>query len=177
VPDNAAARVIREQITPRFRQGDFAGGIGAALDSIFRLIEGEGLPAPSGAPPQGAGPDGIEMLLPFIMVGVLFAVMMRTLFGVPGAMLAGVGTGVVSGWMLSSLALGVLAGAAALLIGLAARSGGGGRVAGGRRGGTVFLPGGFGGGGGSRGGGGFGGGGWSSGGGGDFGGGGAGGSW
>jgi len=177
VPDNAAARVIREQITPRFRQGDFAGGIGAALDSIFRLIEGEGLPAPSSRPSQGAGPDGIEMLLPFIMVGVLFAVMMRTLFGVPGAMLAGVGTGVVSGWMLSSLALGVLAGAAALMIGLAARSGGGGRVAGGRRGGTVFLPGGFGGGGGSRGGGGFGGGGWSSGGGGDFGGGGAGGSW
>jgi uncharacterized protein len=180
VPDLAAARVIREQITPRFRQGDFAGGIGAGLDSIFRLIEGEALPAPSASPEAGAGPEGLELLLPFIMMGVVFAVLMRTIFGVPGAFVAGVGTGVVSGWMLSSLVLGLVAGVAALVIGLAGRSGGGGggRIAGGRRGGgTVFLPGGYGGGGGSRGGGWSGGGGWSSGGGGNFGGGGAGGSW
>src|SRR5512137_1083048 len=55
VPDLAAARVIREQITPRFRQGDFAGGIGAGLDSLFRLVEGEGLPEPK---QHGGGPGG-----------------------------------------------------------------------------------------------------------------------
>jgi uncharacterized protein len=182
IPDLAAARVIREQITPRFRQGDFAGGIGAGLDSIFRLIEGEALPAPSTTPTGEISASGLEMLLPFIMMGVVFAVLMRTMFGVPGAFVAGVGTGAVSGWLLSSLMLGIVAGVAALVIGLASRSGGGGgggRVAGGRRGGgTVFLPGGYGGGGGWSGGGGrSGGGGWSSGGGGNFGGGGAGGSW
>lgn len=179
VPDLAAARVIREQITPRFRQGDFAGGLRAGLDSLFRLIEGEGLPAPSASPSAEVGPEGLELLLPFIMVGVVVAVAMRRMFGVPGALLGGAGTGVVSGWMLSSLVLGVIAGVAALVLGLAGRTGGGGggRIAGGRRGGTVFLPGGYGGGGGSRGGGWSGGGGWSSGGGGNFGGGGAGGSW
>lgn len=177
IPDLAAARVIREQITPRFRQGDFAGGISAGLDSLFRLVEGEALPAPTVRPSGGADAGALEMLAPFIVMGVVFALMMRAMLGVPGALLAGVGSGLVSGWLMSSLALGAVVGVAALVIGLAGRpgGGGGGRVAGGRRGGGVFLPGGFGGGG--RSGGWSGGGGWSSGGGGNFGGGGAGGSW
>jgi len=176
VPDLAAARVIREQITPRFRQGDFAGGIGAALDSIFRLIEGEGLPVPEsgGRGAAGEGQDFLGLLAPFVVVGVIVAAMLRKLFGVKGALLGGAGTGTVAGWVLSSLSLGLIAGVAAFFFALFAGSSGGGRVLGGRRGG-VFVPGGWGGGGGWSGGG--GGGGWSSGGGGDFGGGGAGGSW
>jgi uncharacterized protein len=167
VPDLAAARVIREQITPRFRQGDFAGGIGAALDAIFRLIEAERLPAPEpswrGAP--GGEQDLVGLLAPFVIVGVIAAAMLRKLFGVKGALLGGAGTGTIAGWVLSSLSLGLIAGVAAFFFALFAGSGGGGRVLGGRRGG-VFIPGGWGGGGG-----------WSSGGGGNFGGGGAGGSW
>ncbi len=177
VPDLAAARVIREQITPRFRQGDFAGGIGAGLDSIFRLIEGEALPAPA-APGRGAaggGEDLLGLLAPFVIVGVAVAVMLRRLLGVKGALLGGAGAGTVAGWVLSSLALGLVAGVAAFFFALVAGSRGAGRVVGGRRGG-VFVPGGWSGGGGGWSGGG-GGGGWSSGGGGNFGGGGAGGSW
>ncbi len=175
VPDLAAARVIREQITPRFRQGDFAGGIGAGLEALFRLIEGEALPAPAAATEAPAGDDPFAMLAPFVIAGVLVAVVLRSVFGVAGAVIAGVGTGTVAGWVFSSLKLGLIAGIAAFVFALVSgRGGGGGRVIGGRRGG-VFVPGGFGGG---RGGGwSGGGGGWSSGGGGNFGGGGAGGSW
>jgi uncharacterized protein len=177
VPDLAAARVIREQITPRFRQGDFAGGIGAALDSIFRLIEGESLPAPDARDLDGAGAgqDLVGMLAPFVLFGVVVAVMLRRLIGVKGALLGGAGVGAVAGVLLSSLLLGLIAAVAVFFFSLFVGTGGGGRVLGGRRGG-VFVPGGWRGGGGWPGGGG-GGGGWSSGGGGNFGGGGAGGSW
>jgi uncharacterized protein len=104
--------------------------------------------------------------------------LLRKVLGVKGALLGGAGTGTVAGFILSSLAMGLLAGVAAFLFSLFLGGGaGGGRVLGGRRGG-VFVPGGWSGGG-RIGGGGWsgGGGGWSSGGGGNFGGGGAGGSW
>jgi len=179
VPDLAAARVIREQITPRFKQGDFAGGLDAGLEALFRLIQGEGLPAPESAPrgSAGEGKDLVALLAPFVIIGVIVAALLRKLFGVKGAFVAGAGVGTIAGWILASLKLGLIAGLAAFVFSLFSGAARGGRVLGGRRGG-VFIPGGFGGG--RSGGGGWsggGGGGWSSGGGGNFGGGGAGGSW
>ena len=44
IPDAAAARIIREYITPRFRAGDFFGGIHDATDTLTKLIDGEPLP-------------------------------------------------------------------------------------------------------------------------------------
>lgn len=176
IPDVAAKRVIRESIAPRFKDNDFAGGLSAGLDSIFKLIEGEGLPAPIGVSERkiDAGEGALALLVPFIMVGLIVGAILRRIFGKPGALLAGGGAGVTAGWMLSSLALGAVAGIAVLVLSLIGGAQGAGRALGGRRGGG-FTPGGWSGGGWSSGGG--GGGGWSSGGGGDFGGGGAGGDW
>src|SRR5207302_864347 len=39
--DVTAKRIIDEIITPKFRSGDFAGGISAGVDRIVRLIDGE----------------------------------------------------------------------------------------------------------------------------------------
>ena len=50
IPDLAASQIIDTAITPRFRQGDFAGGLEAAADPIMARITGEKLPAP----PQGS---------------------------------------------------------------------------------------------------------------------------
>ncbi len=177
IPDLAAKRVIREDIAPRFKDGDFAGGLSAGLDRLFKLIEGEGFPAPVGVPQQhvDAAEGVIGLLVPLVMVGVLAAVVLRKLLGFGGALLASGGAGAVTGFLLSSLALGAVAAVAVLFFTLAGGATLGGRVLRGRRGGIV-VPGGWRGGGWS-GGGGFGGGGWSSGGGGNFGGGGAGGSW
>ena len=44
--DVTAKRIIDEVITPKFRSGDFAGGISAGVDRIVRLIDGEKLPGP-----------------------------------------------------------------------------------------------------------------------------------
>src|SRR6476660_10226027 len=44
LPDAIANRIINEVITPRFRSGDFAGGIEAGIDTMFKVTKGEVLP-------------------------------------------------------------------------------------------------------------------------------------
>ena len=46
VPDLAASMIIENAITPKFRAGDFAGGLSAAVDQLIARISGEPLPAP-----------------------------------------------------------------------------------------------------------------------------------
>jgi uncharacterized protein len=165
--DAASKRIISEIIVPRFRQGDFYGGISAGVDRILRVIDGEPLPEPERRP---AGTRGIGAILPVMMIlalvvgGVLHTVLGRF----PGALVTGGAVSVVA-WMLAgAISVGLIAGVIAFLFTLL----GGGMGGRGLRGGG--LGGGFGGGG--FGGGGFGGGGFSGGGGG-FGGGGASGRW
>lgn len=180
IPDATARRIIREAMAPRFAQQDYAGGLAAAVERLARQIEGEGLPTPAGLPQRtvDAGEDTVALLLPFVIGGVVLGALLRRVFGVPGALAAGGGSGLLAGTMLQSMALGGLAGALVFVFALGAGSRGA-RVLGGRRGGwsgPVIVPGGgwgSGSGGGSWGGGG----GWSSGGGGDFSGGGASGDW
>lgn len=44
VPDALASRIIREYLTPKFRQGDFFGGIKDSLEALTKLVDGEILP-------------------------------------------------------------------------------------------------------------------------------------
>lgn len=162
IPDATANRVLDEYILPRFRQGDYAGGIVAGLERLTALVDGEPLPAPQAQ----EGGDSLENVFPviFILSLVVGGVLRRLLGQFPGA----VGTGVVAGvvtWVIAGI-LGVTLFMAVVgfLIGLVA-GGSGGRWSShprGRHGGG--FGGGFGGGGGGfRGGGGRGGGGGASG--------------
>jgi uncharacterized protein len=45
--DVTARRIIDETIVPRFRSGDFSGGIAAGLTRMIGVIDGEPLPAPA----------------------------------------------------------------------------------------------------------------------------------
>jgi uncharacterized protein len=177
VPDLAARQIVQNQITPAFKRGDYAGGLGAGIDALIARIQGEHLPAPTQRGSGKAAKPGFDWetlaMIFFVAVpvvgGVLSAVIGRKL----GAVLTAGGTGALA-WLLSaSLLIGGVAGLVALVL-VGVIGVGGGR--GGRGGGLPIIFGG-GGGGGWGGGGGGGGGGFSSGGGGDFGGGGAGGSW
>jgi uncharacterized protein len=185
IPDAIARRIIAESMTPRFRAGDFHGGLLAAIGDISRRIAGEDLPAPW-QPGAGGGPAGgstVESLLPLVVMSFFLGVMLSRWAGrFLGATVGGGGAGLAATGAFTSLGLGAAVGAAVflmvLMMGGGGRGGGGGRLRRlGRRtigDGPIVIPGGGWGGGGS--GGGFGGGGFGGGGGG-FGGGGASGDW
>jgi uncharacterized protein len=70
--DATAKRIIDEIITPRFRTGDFAGGITAGVDRMISVIDGEPLPAPASRSnmPQGTF-DAIGEFFPVIIIMTL----------------------------------------------------------------------------------------------------------
>lgn len=183
IPDALASRIITESVTPRFRQGDFAGGIDAAVGDIAKLIDGEALPQPwqPGKPRTSpASSDGSGWLAPGLMV-LVGGLVATAIFGrVLGSMAGGLGAGVVASFSGLPLLLagGIGLGVFIFLLVFAATGRGMDALGRGGSGPVVMLPGGWG-----RGGGGFGGGGRSggsggfSGRGGGFGGGGASGGW
>jgi uncharacterized protein len=79
VTDLYAKRIISETMTPKFKQGDFAGGIDAATNQLMGLIEGEALPAPS---KKKVGVNQIEGLLPMLLFGgMISGIFLRSIFG------------------------------------------------------------------------------------------------
>ena len=168
IPDLATMRIIDEAITPRFKHGDFAGGLDSAVDQIMALISGEALPAPKSSPRRGNGDFQWSDLAIFIFFAVpVVGAVARNILGPKfGTLATGAAVGGLALFITSSLLIASLAAVAALLFTLISSFA---RSAGGSRWGS--------GGGGWGSGGGGGGGGFSSGGGGDFGGGGASGDW
>ena len=171
IPDLAAKRIIDEAITPRFKQGDYAGGLDAGVTRIMGLITGEALPAPAQTHSAGLGDfDWMDLgIFMFIAVPVVGAVTR----GIFGSRLGAVATGGIAGGiamvLTASLLISVLAGVAALVFSLIPNLPG--------KRSSGWHGGGWGSGGSSGSSGGSFGGGFSSGGGGDFGGGGASGDW
>ena len=177
VPDVAAGRIIREQIIPAFRNGDYAGGLNTAVDRLGERIASEGLPVPEEPPagrPRGRG-FNIQDIALFLFVGVpiLGGFLSRIMGRKLGAVATGGAVGAL-GWFLTASAL-VAGGAGLVALFLVGVMGLGSSRGGGFGGGPIIWGGG--GGGGFGGGFGGGGGGFSSGGGGSFDGGGASGRW
>jgi uncharacterized protein len=163
LPDARAKRIIEEYIVPRFKAGDFFGGIDAGVSRIMSVVEGEQLPPPRaspGAAVRGGDSPGLYELL-FIGFMLVFVVggVLRAMFGrFFGSSLIG-GIAGFAGWlMLGSLIAGIGVGLVALVLSLMSGASSG------RRG--HWYPGPWTGGTGSGGMGGWGGGGWSGGGGG-----------
>ncbi len=170
IPDAIANRIVDEDITPKFHDGDFAGGVQLGVDRMIGLVNGEPLPPPQSQSQRGGsrnrGNNGgfAAIFVAFMMARAVFGSLPKLMRGG----LIGVIVGVVAVIAGSAYGLALLFAFIAFVFGMLSGGGGGGRYAGG---------GGFGGwGGGSSGGGGFGGGGFSGGGGG-FSGGGASGGW
>ncbi|BAO63254.1 hypothetical protein PPC_3907 [Pseudomonas protegens Cab57] len=79
VTDLLAGQIIAQDLTPAFRQGDFAGGIDRALDDLILLVDGGSLPEPAGLPEPG------ERVVPL----EAYALLLAFIFGsVAGVMLA-----------------------------------------------------------------------------------------
>ncbi|WP_201548843.1 TPM domain-containing protein [Psychrobacter fjordensis] len=184
LPDAAVSRIIREDITPLFKQNDYGAGILAGVGALkARLTADPEVLARADA--QAAerstqqGSDEVPSPIFLFIMAMIFGSFITNIFGrVFGSILT------TGGFFTGSLALGggffmTVIMAIFLWLFLISRGGGGGKGGSGggrKRGGMIFLPGMGGGSSGGFSGGGFGGGGFGGGGGG-FGGGGAGGSW
>jgi uncharacterized protein len=174
LPDVLANRIVDQVVVPRFRSGDFFGGIREAIERMIALIEGEPLPEPAQRERGVPGANGLGNALPLLLL-LVFAgsAVLRGLLGRFGgaSVTAGIAAAIV--WFLTStLLIAIGAAVIAFVIALLGGGGGGGWANPRRRGWGGYGGGGWGGGGWSGGGGG----GWSGGGGG-FGGGGASGRW
>ena len=161
--DATAKRIIADEITPRFKQGDFYGGINAGVERMIKVIDGEPLPPPkSRAQTASRGVDVnsllfIGFILVFVVGGVLRAIFGRFL----GAGIVGGIAGFIAWTFGGAVLIGIIAAVIAFIVSLLGGARGG--FGGGGFGGGGFSSGGFGGGGGFSGGGGGSGGGGSSG--------------
>jgi uncharacterized protein len=160
IPDAVAKRVISETITPRFKAGDFFGGISAGVEQLIKLVEGEKLPPPSApAAPSGSSQserDPGDWLGPAFIFLLIGSAVLRAMLGrFPGAIAMAV-LAAIAGAVLFNVVVAVVAALVGFIFtlvnmgGLGGTSSGGGFSSGGSSGGG----GGFSGGGGSFGGGG-----------------------
>ena len=178
LPDVMTSRIIREEITPAFKEGDYAGGLSAAVNRIDQILQMDPELAKSQAlqAQDQAHQTAEDPFASLLGVGIFLLVLgqfLRSLLGrlLSASLIGGLGFFIGYGVVDLSLALSLLLGAFLFVLLLVGTETDGRRASGRRgRGGVVY-----GGGGGWRSGGSSGGG--YSGGGGGFGGGGASGSW
>jgi uncharacterized protein len=151
--DATSKRIISEIITPRFKEGDYYGGISAGLVQMIQVIDGEPLPAPN--LPTIGGDTDIRQYGPlvFILALVIGRVLRPVIGRFPGALVTGGVVAVIAWLVAGALFIALGAGVMALLFTLVG-GGMGGYGMGGHRGGFGRGGGGFGGGGGGFGGGG-----------------------
>jgi uncharacterized protein len=112
--DVTSRRIIDEVITPKFRAGDFAGGVSDGVDRMMRVIEGEPLPSPSRTANFAHNLDDLVpvfavALFASIGVGGFFRAILGRLLGslVTGGIIAAV-TWVILGSAALAAAVGVL---------------------------------------------------------------------
>ena len=123
--DVTAKRIIDEVITPKFRSGDFAGGISAGVDRIVRLIDGEKLPAPETRQGQNSNLlRTIDPLNPFLIFALFIGgAILRTMLGrLIGAAATGGIVGLLAWLVAGSLAASIILALIAFIITLFAES-------------------------------------------------------
>jgi uncharacterized protein len=111
--DATTKRIIDEDITPKFKNGDFAGGVASGVNRIIGIVNGEKLPEPE--PPHWQSPglsdyidpfNPLVLIIIFIVGGVLRAVLGRFI----GAAATGGIVGIFGWFMAGSLAAAILVG-------------------------------------------------------------------
>ena len=108
IPDAVASRIVNERMAPRFKQGDFFGGLLAAVEALDRAIGGDAPGSPHAPGPASTGAEQSD-LFPWLMAAVVAGGVLRAMFGLFGALIAGVvagGLGLVifGSWLAAGLA-------------------------------------------------------------------------
>jgi uncharacterized protein len=114
--DATTKRIIDEDITPKFKAGDFGGGVAAGVDRMVRIVNGEKLPEPE--PPHWQDSESFDpsaLFNPFLIIpAIFFGGLLRSLLGrLLGSVAAGALTALIAWFMVGSLI-------AALVVGMIA---------------------------------------------------------
>ncbi len=128
VPDVIAKRVLEDRMFPRFRAGDFGGGIEAGVETLMQAARGEAIPLARRPRSGGAGADPISTLIfSSILASFVATPFARAKRRAMGALVAGaVGAGITYFW-LRLLPWAALAFGAGALVGWLATAPGSGR--------------------------------------------------
>jgi uncharacterized protein len=105
VPDIITHEIIQNDITPRFKQGDYAGGLSAATDDIMKYMKGEyKTKKPQQAEQSSGGGGGVIILI--IIVVVILIIVFRGRGGGGGQIYGGRGGASPFWWFLGGAMLG-----------------------------------------------------------------------
>ncbi|OKO88493.1 membrane protein [Bradyrhizobium sp. NAS80.1] len=116
--DVTSRRIIDEVITPKFRTGDFSGGISDGVDRMISVIDGEPLPAPGRSVSYNNDLGDFVPFLPFGLFASLFVGgILRTMLGRLLGSLATGGVVAALAWMIvGSWGIAVAVGAVGFLL-------------------------------------------------------------
>jgi len=121
--DAASHRILAEDMAPRLREGDIAGGVSAGVDRILSTLLGSHAPASAaGAERPAPARDDATAFSPYfwvVVVAIAFGGLLRRAFGPVKAAAMTAPVGALLGWLAGGSLLVVL-GAAALAAVLAA---------------------------------------------------------
>jgi len=117
--DVTSKRIIDEDITPKFKAGDFAGGVSAGVNRMIRVAEGEKLPEPE--PPHWQSPglfNTIDPFNPFVLafVFIVGGALRASLGRLVGSAATGGFVGVLAWLFVGSLGVAAVVGVLAFLI-------------------------------------------------------------
>lgn len=109
--DSVAAAIIRDDLTPSFKQNDFYGGIDKAVDDIIRATRGEYQSTGEGAK-NSSGGMSLELIFFLVIVGIQFfsSILGRSKSWWAGGVIGGVAGGVLTaiGFLGMSLTAGII---------------------------------------------------------------------
>ncbi|HEX4048660.1 MAG TPA: TPM domain-containing protein, partial [Elusimicrobiota bacterium] len=75
LPDVLCGRIIRDAMVPRFRTGDYAGGVTAGVNAVIGVLAGTFSPPPDALPGGGLRPADMgvldKVLMSFFIFGIL----------------------------------------------------------------------------------------------------------
>jgi uncharacterized protein len=113
--DAVSKRIISEVITPKFKQGDFYGGISDGIGSMMRVVEGESLAEPTRG--TGGSVSEVESYIPviFILALVVGSILRSILGRFPGAIVTGGLTAFLAWAFVGAFSIALFAGMLALL--------------------------------------------------------------
>ncbi|MBX3344946.1 MAG: TPM domain-containing protein [Nitrospira sp.] len=125
--DARSAQIIRNEIVPRFRTGEFAAGVTAGVRAVLSTIEGTDH-VPERPSPSPSGSDRLGQVLSAVIVGVVIGLVFSRTHRMLGPVVGGGVSFIAAPWLLPAL----IAGGVSLL--LVSLLGGWGLSAGPRRG-------------------------------------------